>query len=63
MVRYSDLLITDLGLPSDIVPATFKKKRTTATGGVKVSGEEGDEKPGRPVEEDVRPQGLGRGMR
>jgi len=51
-----------LGLPTDIVPATFKKKRAT-TAAPKVKGEEGDEKPGRPTEETARPTGMGRGSR
>lgn len=50
-----------LGLPSDIVPATYKKKRATTA--PKVAGDEGDEKPGRPTEEGSRPTGLGRGQR
>jgi len=63
-VRFIDFLkisYTILGLPADIVPATFKKKRATAT--PKVKGDEGDEKPGRPTEETARPTGLGRGQR
>ena len=49
------------GLPADIVPATFKKKRVAAA--PKATGEEGDEKPTRPTEETARPTGLGRGQR
>ena len=53
----------DIGVPADIVPATFKKKRPMA-GAVRVKGEEGgdDDKPGRPTEES-RPAGMGRGSR
>ena len=55
-----------LGLPSDIVPATFKKKKSaTATGGPRVKGDEGDEEKPTPAadEETARPTGLGRGSR
>jgi hypothetical protein len=51
----------DIGLPADIVPSTFKKKRTAIA--PKTKGEEEDEKPGRPTEESARPTGLGRGAR
>ena len=51
-----------IDLPLDIVPATFKKKKTAL--GVRSKGDEGDEKPsGRPEEETARPTGLGRGSR
>lgn len=50
-----------IGVPADIVPATFKKKRPTV-GAARVKGEEGDDKPGRP-EEGSRPAGMGRGAR
>ena len=49
-----------LGLPADIVPATYKKKRATTAAKVE---DEGEEKPGRPTEEGSRPTGLGRGQR
>lgn len=52
-----------IGLPADIVPATYKKKRVTTAGAPKVKDEEGDEKPGRPEGETARPAGLGRGAR
>lgn len=48
-----------LALPADIVPATFKKKRTAAA--PRAKGDE-DEKP-RATEETARPAGLGRGQR
>eukprot|EP00347_Sterkiella_histriomuscorum_P016524 403352859 len=54
-------LVKELSLPSDIVPATFKKKRTTAA--PKAKGEDDDEKPTRATEEGARPTGLGRGQR
>ena len=50
-----------LGLPADIVPATYMKKRGTTA--VKVTGEEDEEKPTRPTEDGSRPTGLGRGQR
>ena len=51
-----------LGLPADIVPATFKKKRVAAA--PRAKGEEGDEKPERHTEgETARPTGMGRGSR
>ena len=56
---FSNIFI--LALPSDIVPATFKKKRTTAA--PKAKGEDDDEKPTRATEEGARPTGLGRGQR
>lgn len=49
-----------IGLPADIVPATFKKKKAVATA-PRIKGED-EEKPGRP-EETARPTGLGRGQR
>lgn len=55
-------LVKELGLPADIVPATFKKKKT-AISAPKAKGEEDDEKPGRPAEETARPAGMGRGSR
>ena len=55
------LIEMDIGLPADIVPSTFKKKRTAIA--PKTKGEEEDEKPGRPTEESARPTGLGRGAR
>ena len=62
MVRTPSCVLTVcLGVPADIVPATFKKKRPMA-GAVRVKGEEGDDKPGRPVDE-ARPTGMGRGSR
>jgi hypothetical protein len=60
-VSFDSITNRILGLPADIVPATFKKKRVAAA--PKVKGEEGDEKPGRPTEETARPTGLGRGQR
>lgn len=51
-----------LGLPADIVPATFKKRRAT-TAAPKVKGEEGDEKPMRPEEETSGRAPYGRGSR
>jgi small subunit ribosomal protein S10e len=56
-------LVKELALPADIVPATFKKKRTAATAdGARTKGYEGeDEKP--VAEESARPTGLGRGSR
>ena len=53
-------LVKELSLPSDIVPATFKKKKST-TGGPRVKEEGDDEKP--EAEETARPTGLGRGSR
>ena len=53
--------IVCIGLPADIVPATFKKKRVAAA--PRVKGEEGDEKPPRGEEETARPTGMGRGSR
>ena len=50
-----------IGLPNDIVPATFKKKRVATA--PKVKGEEDDEKPSKSAEETERPTGLGRGQR
>ncbi len=52
----------ELSLPTDIVPATFKKKKSATAGGPRVKGDEGDdEKPA--AEETARPTGLGRGSR
>ena len=51
-----------IGVPADIVPATFKKKRPVA-GATRVKGEDGDDKPGRPTEDEERPVGMGRGSR
>ena len=49
-----------LGLPADIVPSTYKKKRTTAAADApKVKGEEDDEK----VTEGETSRPLGRGAR
>ena len=48
-------------MPADIVQKKKKKKRPMA-GAVRVKGEEGDDKPGRPVDE-ARPTGMGRGSR
>jgi len=50
-----------LGLPGDIVPATFKKKKSTAVSGAVTKGYDEDEKPA--AEEGSRPAGLGRGSR
>ena len=50
-----------VGLPADIVPATYKKKRAT-TAAPRVKGDEGDEKPAR-TEDTARPTGMGRGSR
>ena len=59
---YTNLLMNVLiGLPADIVPATFKKRRATTA--IKVKGEDDDEKPERAEEETARPAGLGRGQR
>ena len=60
-VTFSSLLIQLIGLPADIVPSTFKKKRPTAS--ARVKGDEGDEKPGRPTDDGERDGGYGRGMR
>ena len=55
-------LVKELSLPSDIVPATFKKKKATTAGALRVKGDEGeDEKPA--ADEDAKPRGLGRGSR
>ena len=55
-------LVKELSLPSDIVPATFKKKKSATAGAPRVKGDEGeDEKP--VAEESARPTGLGRGSR
>jgi len=54
------ILVFCLDLPSDIVPATFKKKKATIT--ARAKGEEGDEKPVR-TEESGRTAGFGRGSR
>ncbi len=52
----------ELSLPSDIVPSTFKKKKSATAGAPRVKGDEGeDEKP--VAEESARPTGLGRGAR
>ena len=61
IIRYYQLRILIailIGLPADIVPATFKKKRAAAP---RVKGEEGEEKPSK--EETERPTGMGRGQR
>jgi len=54
-------LVKELSLPSDIVPATFKKKKSATAGGPRVKEEGDDEKP--EAEETARPTGLGRGAR
>lgn len=56
-------LVKELGLPADIVPATFKKRRATTA--INVKGEAGDEKPEKNAgdEETARATGLGRGQR
>ncbi len=55
-------LVKELGLPGDIVPSTFKKKRTATAGGPRVKGDEGeDEKPA--ADETAKPTGFGRGSR
>ena len=51
-----------LGLPADIVPATFKKRRATA-GTTQIKGENDEEKPVKAEDETARPAGLGRGQR
>ena len=55
-------LAKELSLPSDIVPATFKKKKVAAA--PKAKDEDG-EKVGRPEEDEARTTagGLGRGSR
>ena len=64
IVWSSILIFFIIDLPTDIVPATFKKKKTAAVGGARVKGDDNDEKPGRPEEETTgRPTGLGRGSR
>ena len=51
-------LVKELALPSDIVPATFKKKKSATAGAPRVKGDEGeDEKP------TAEATGLGRGSR
>ena len=55
-------LVKELGVPAEIVPSTFKKKRTATAGAPRVKGDEGDdEKPA--AEEGSRATGLGRGSR
>ena len=51
-------LVKELSLPADIVPATFKKKKTA--GAPRVKGDEGDDEKA-PAEETTRGAGLGRG--
>ena len=55
-------LVKELSLPTDIVPATFKKKKSATAGAPRVKGEEGDDEKAE-VEETARPTGLGRGAR
>ena len=54
-------LVKELGVPAEIVPSTFKKKRTATAGGPRVKDEGDDEKPA--AEEGARATGLGRGSR
>lgn len=52
-----------LGLPADIVPSTFKKKRVAAAA-PRVKGDDDEEKPGKAYDEETsRPTGMGRGSR
>ena len=60
-VRFQSSLMRCVGLPADIVPATFKKKRIAAA--PRVKGEEGEEKPYKGEGETARPTGMGRGSR
>ena len=55
-------LVKELGVPAEIVPSTFKKKRTATSGAPRVKGDEGDDEKPAP-EEGSRPTGLGRGSR
>lgn len=50
-----NFLVKALGVPTDVVPATYKKKKVSAIAAPKT--EEGDEKP---VEGEETPAGLGR---
>ena len=52
-------LVKELSLPADIVPATFKKKKSATAGGPRVKGDEGDDEKA-PAEETSRGAGLGR---
>ena len=54
-------LVKELGVPAEIVPSTFKKKRAATAGGPRVKDEGEDDKPA--AEEGSRPTGLGRGSR
>lgn len=51
-------LVKELGVPTDVVPATFKKKKAATAGGPRVKGDEDEEKP---AAEETRGAGLGRG--